>query len=151
MGLLLPREAPLPDNRWRMLDRIDLFVPDGGPHGLGSITGSTVVDPTAWFFDAHFYQDPVWPGSLGLESLLQLMKVVAVERWPDAQHFRPMLGPAHRWSYRGQVLPTNQRVEVRAVVTHCDDAQRRLNAQGHLLVDGRVIYLMEGFTLTVVG
>ena len=72
-----------------MIDRVDAFVPDGGPHGLGFIEGSKPVDPTAWFFKAHFYQDPVWPGSLGLESFLQLLKVVAAERWggsaPDAR------------------------------------------------------------------
>ena len=34
--------------------------------------GGMAVDPSAWFFKAHFYQDPVIPGSLGLESLLQL-------------------------------------------------------------------------------
>ena len=26
-----------------------------------------------WFFKAHFYQDPVQPGSLGLEALLQAL------------------------------------------------------------------------------
>ncbi len=43
--------------------------------------GSKRVDPEEWFFKAHFYQDPVCPGSLGLESFLQLLKVVAVKRW----------------------------------------------------------------------
>ena len=35
--------------------------------------------PSEWFFAAHFYQDPVCPGSLGLESFQQLLKVVASE------------------------------------------------------------------------
>ncbi|MEE8286734.1 MAG: hypothetical protein V3R72_08565, partial [Gammaproteobacteria bacterium] len=39
------------------------------------------VRPDFWFFDAHFLEDPVWPGSLGLEAFLQLMKVAANERW----------------------------------------------------------------------
>ena len=30
-----PAEAPFPDERLRMIDRVDGFVPDGGPHGLG--------------------------------------------------------------------------------------------------------------------
>ncbi len=60
-----------------MVDRIDAYVSDGGPHGLGFVAGSKRVDPSAWFFQAHFQGDPVWPGSLGLESFLQLLKVVA--------------------------------------------------------------------------
>ncbi len=90
-----------------MIDRIERFVPDGGPHGLGFIEGRKVVDPEEWFFKAHFYQDPVWPGSLGLEAFLQLLKVAAVEYWPDGSdvRFRAMPGrsrttgaTAARWS-----------------------------------------------------
>ena len=64
-----------------MIDQVEEFIPDGGPHGLGYVRGTLNVDPSAWFFAAHFYQDPVVPGSLGLESLQQLLKVVAAERW----------------------------------------------------------------------
>src|SRR5262249_33523529 len=107
-----PPGAPFPDDRWRMVDRIDSLILDGGPRRRGFVAGSKTVDPDAWFFQAHFYQDPVWPGSLGLESLLQLLKVVAVERWaedgsdlPALTFASPCLGARHRWLYRGQVLP----------------------------------------------
>jgi acyl transferase domain-containing protein/3-hydroxymyristoyl/3-hydroxydecanoyl-(acyl carrier protein) dehydratase len=149
-SFLLPREAPFPDDRWRMIDRVELLVPDGGPHGLGLIQGETAVDSSAWFFKAHFYQDPVWPGSLGLESLLQMLRAFAVERWPDARAFQAMSGSAHTWLYRGQVIPTNRGVQVQAVITGRDDARRWLTADGYLSVDGRVIYRMEGFTLEVI-
>src|SRR5207244_12318386 len=82
-----PPTPPFPDSRLRMVDRIDLYLPQGGPHGLGLILGSKDVNPEEWFFKAHFYQDPVWPGSLGLEALVQLLKAVAAERWqlgPDS-------------------------------------------------------------------
>jgi 3-hydroxymyristoyl/3-hydroxydecanoyl-(acyl carrier protein) dehydratase len=147
-----PRTAPFPDDRLRMIDRVELFVPDGGPGGLGFLSGSKDVDPGEWFFKAHFYQDPVWPGSLGLESFLQLLKVAALERWPggDGVRFEAMLGRAHRWTYRGQVVPANRRVTVQAVVTACDDETRQLTADGLLLVDGLVIYQMTDFTLKAV-
>src|SRR5262249_19221258 len=106
-----PREAPFPDDRLRMVDRVELYPADGGPGGLGFVQAVKDVDPDAWFFKAHFYQDPVSPGSLGLESLLQLMKFAAVRRWgggPDSA-FEVMLGRRHRWLYRGQVTPANQR------------------------------------------
>ncbi len=143
----LPTEAPFPERQLRMVDRVDSFLPEGGPHGLGSVIGSIEVDPTFWFFDAHFYQDPVWPGSLGLEAFLQLLKVVAHERW-GVQRFSTMaLGNEHRWQYRGQVVPTDSRVEIHTVVTALDDQRRVVHADGYLTVDGRVIYEMRDFAL----
>ena len=153
-GFDYPIDAPFPDDRLRMIDRVETFVADGGPQGLGFIEGTMRVDPSAWFFKAHFHQDPVVPGSLGLESFLQLLKVVAVERWgrdASAVEFEPVgLGDGHRWVYRGQILPGDQLVTTQAVVTGFDDDRRRVKADGYLSVDGRVIYQMNGFTLRLV-
>jgi acyl transferase domain-containing protein/3-hydroxymyristoyl/3-hydroxydecanoyl-(acyl carrier protein) dehydratase len=145
-----PTVAPFPDDRLRMIDRVDDFIADGGPHGLGFIEGSQPVDPSSWYFKAHFFQDPVCPGSLGLESLLQLLKVVAAERWgvaPGSAFESPGEGDTHRWTYRGQVIPTSGRVATQAVVTAVDDRRRRLRAAGMLSVDGRPIFRMDDFTL----
>ena len=108
------------------------------------------VDPSYWFFAAHFFQDPVVPGSLGLESFQQLLKVVATNRWGveiPARFESPALGSTHRWTYRGQILPTDQTVTTRVVVTGIDDQTRTITADGFLDVDGRVIYGMNDFTL----
>jgi 3-hydroxymyristoyl/3-hydroxydecanoyl-(acyl carrier protein) dehydratase len=148
----IPDEPPFPDRRWRMVDRVDAFVADGGPHGLGLIEGSILVDPGAWFFKAHFQGDPVWPGSLGLESLLQLLKVVAIQRWGGGSRTTfdsPALARPHRWVYRGQILPSHRQVTAQAVITARDDARRSLAADGHLLVDGKVIYQMNDFSLMI--
>jgi 3-hydroxymyristoyl/3-hydroxydecanoyl-(acyl carrier protein) dehydratase len=149
----LPDSSPLPDRRWRMLDRVTALVADGGPSGLGFIEGTARVDPEAWFFRAHFHQDPVWPGSLGLESLLQLLKVVASARWgPSADtafETAASEGP-HHWEYRGQVAPGSRVVTVQAVITARDDANRFLRADGLLAVDGKVIYRMKDFCLRMI-
>jgi 3-hydroxymyristoyl/3-hydroxydecanoyl-(acyl carrier protein) dehydratase len=146
-----PPGPPFPDERLRMIDRLTLLAPDGGRAGLGLIQGAKAVRPDDWFFKAHFYQDPVCPGSLGLESLLQLLKALAVEVWPDATRFEAMTGRRHRWLYRGQVVPSDGEVTVQASVTGRDDAARRLTADGLLAVDGRVIYQMNDFTLVAGG
>ena len=150
VGFDFPSGHPYPDDRWRMIDRVDELILDGGPNGLGFVRGTLQVDPSAWFFAAHFYQDPVVPGSLGLESLLQLLKVVASERWdlgPDARFESIGLHDLHRWTYRGQILPTDAVVTTRVVVTEVDDARGWIKADGFLDVDGRVIYGMNDFTL----
>ena len=90
------------------------------------------------------------PGSLGLESFLQLLKFVATERWgssDNAQYEAVAIDQPHEWIYRGQVIPADREVTVEAVVTAVDDNQRLLRADGYLSVDGRVIYGMKEFTL----
>jgi len=145
-----PVEPPFPDDMLRMVTDIDLFLPDGGPHGLGLIRGSKAVDPAEWFFRAHFHQDPVWPGSLGLESFLQLLQLIAARRWgvtPATRWESPAVNTEHVWVYRGQVVPADRRVTVQAEITRIDDAAQTVHADGFLLVDGRAVYRMKGFTL----
>jgi 3-hydroxymyristoyl/3-hydroxydecanoyl-(acyl carrier protein) dehydratase len=146
-----PNGLTMPATALRMIDTIDIACADGGPQQLGYFRGYKTVDPQEWFFKAHFYQDPVCPGSLGIESFLQLMKEAALRRWPDlgASHrFEMAEGQTHRWTYRGQVIPINQTVQVDAYITKIDEGrQPRLTADGSLQVDGIDIYKMEGFEL----
>jgi 3-hydroxymyristoyl/3-hydroxydecanoyl-(acyl carrier protein) dehydratase len=145
-----PVNGSYPDAQMRMIDQIDIFDSRGGEHGLGFIRGYLDVDPDAWFFKAHFYQDPVCPGSLGLESYVQLLNHVATERWAVTEH--PQIealstGCAHEWGYRGQVISRDTRVVVEATVTAIDDANQILTADGFLTVDGRIIYQMNDFSV----
>lgn len=150
-----PNTEPYPDDMMRMVSEITLFDPQGGPNGLGFIRGTAEVDPEAWFFKAHFYEDPVWPGSLGLESFIQLLKVVAVEKWGEEINleqcdFQVMaLNETHHWIYRGQIIPKDQQVTVQAVITEIDHTNKLLRADGFLTVDGRIIYQMNDFALRI--
>ena len=138
-----------PATALRMIDAVELWVPGGGPHGLGFVRGAKTVDPDEWFFQAHFYQDPVCPGSLGVESFIQLIKFAALKRWPhlrETHRFETLTDEAHRWSYRGQILETHHRIEVDAVITRVTEGDApTLMADGFLKVDGRYIYRMENF------
>ena len=150
-----PDHAPYPKDMMRMLDEIELFDPQGGPKGLGFIQAIARVDPDDWFFKAHFYQDPVWPGSLGLESFMQLLKVIANHHWGDYieendLYFESMTrGQKHSWIYRGQIVPADKLVTVQAVIVELDLQRKLLRAEGFLTVDGRIIYQMNDFTLRI--
>ena len=150
INIKYPTEPPFPQKKLRMVDHIDLFVPDGGPKALGFIRGSKKVDPDEWFFKAHFYRDPVTPGSLGVEAFIQLLKFVATRRWgASPKTIFEGTNEKHQWLYRGQVVPTDQNVTVEAVVTGVDDNARSIRADGFLMVDGRVVYNLTDFTLMV--
>jgi len=127
----------------------------GGEHGLGFYRAEKDVDPNEWFFKAHFYQDPVWPGSLGLEAFLQLLRHAALEYWPhlaQTHRFEPIaVGLEHTWAYRGQVIPTNKNVVVDVSITRREDGETPLLVgAGFLRVDGTPIYEMMDFGLRLV-
>jgi len=144
----------LPAKAIRMLDRIEAYLPAGGPKGLGFIRGTKTVDPQEWFFKAHFYQDPVCPGSLGIESFIQLLKFAARERWPqlmNSHRFGLITDAEHCWIYRGQILPANRQVTVEAEITHIlDDPDPCILADGFLKVDGLYIYQMKNFGIKLI-
>ena len=137
-----------------MVDEIVVFDPTGGRLGLGYIKGRKRIDTDEWFFKAHFLQDPVMPGSLGLEGFVQLLKVCALKRFalPDNAAVRLTMasGAQHSWLYRGQVLPSVKIVEMEMQVQEVDDPRRRITASGMLWADGLCIYQVKDFTIMVV-
>jgi len=137
-----------------MIDAVEAYIPDGGPHGLGFIRGIKKVDPKEWFFKAHFHQDPVCPGSLGIESFFQLLKFMALDRWKNlakSHKFEIMTEKQHSWTYRGQIIPENTRVEIEASVTGIQDTPvPSMQADGFLKIDGIYIYEMNNFGIKLV-
>ncbi|MFO0917269.1 MAG: hypothetical protein U0872_03020 [Planctomycetaceae bacterium] len=59
------------------------------------------------------------------------------------------LNAPHEWVYRGQVIPHDKTVTVDVVITAVDDEKRLATASGFLTVDGRVIYEMKEFSITM--
>jgi 3-hydroxymyristoyl/3-hydroxydecanoyl-(acyl carrier protein) dehydratase len=147
-------QMTMPARALRMMDLIEHYDPQGGPSKLGYIRGVKHVDPKEWFFKAHFYQDPVWPGSLGIEAFMQLLKFMAVDKWPDLTsryRFSLVTGTQHTWTYRGQVIPGNKQVTVEACVTRITETPEPLiMADGFLRVDGLAIYEMTDFGIRLV-
>jgi 3-hydroxymyristoyl/3-hydroxydecanoyl-(acyl carrier protein) dehydratase len=129
-----------------MLDRITGYWPEGGAAGLGRLRAEKDVDPGEWFFKAHFFQDPVMPGSLGVEALCQLLQWYLAERGiggdlPGA-HFEPVaLDEPLKWTYRGQVVPTDRLITVELEILEVRD--QAVFATGWLWIDGRRIYRVE--------
>ena len=60
----LDKNDGMPSKALRMIDSIEVLNFDAGLYNSGYIKATKTVDPSEWFFNAHFYQDPVCPGSL---------------------------------------------------------------------------------------
>jgi len=146
-------DAPnLPRSDWRMLDTVFAADPAGGRADLGFYAARQVVDPEKWFFYAHFHLDPVMPGSLGLEALLQLARWVLHERvGPIAAQLEPLtLDREVSWKYRGQVLRHKREMTVELEVLEIEGGEApRIRCAGLVRADGLPIYAFDDFGLGV--
>jgi 3-hydroxymyristoyl/3-hydroxydecanoyl-(acyl carrier protein) dehydratase len=134
------RRARQPGPMLMMLDRITGYWPEGGAAGLGRLRAEKDVDPDEWFFKAHFFQDPVMPGSLGVEAACQLLQWYLADRadQPGARFEPVALDEPLTWTYRGQVVPTDRLVTVELEILEVRD--RTAFATAWLWIDGRRIY-----------
>ncbi len=62
----------LPSPPLLMFDRVTEIHVDGGAHGAGWLVAEKDVRFDEWFFFAHFQGDPVMPGILQVDAILQL-------------------------------------------------------------------------------
>ncbi len=147
-------QAPQQLGRLHMLDEINYFDPAGGSAKLGMIRARQKVDPYAWYFKAHFFQDPVQPGSLGLDALVQALRIAAQMKGilpnnPPPIIETPASGAPIHWSYRGQVTPSSEEVVSLVEITDITTANKRtmITARGSLWCDGIRIYEMATFAI----
>jgi len=138
---------PHAHGRMKMIDEIDFCDPDGGEAGLGLIRSQQYVDPHAWYFKAHFYQDPVQPGSLGLDAMVQALTQLVWQKGLQHGMKKPhltTLAPQApiKWSYRGQVTPERKTVtsvmEILQIEERVEDIL--ITARGSLWRDGLRVY-----------
>ncbi len=163
--LELPCEAPVVDLRSRpeeffgsgarladpmllMIDRVTGRWPADGSAGLGRWRAVKDVNPAEWYFKAHFYRDPVQPGSLGIEMMLQLIQFAMLdlgfgkEAGPSARFEPVALHDPITWRYRGQIVPTNKQITAQVEITRIErnDDGILAVAEASLWLDGKRIY-----------
>lgn len=122
----------------RMIDRVDGVWPE-------AIRAGKRVDAGEWFFKAHFFQDPVQPGSLGVQAMLQTLEQWLRVTQAAPAGVAPLLAREHTWKYRGQVLPHHGEVMVTLQVT--ESGPDYAIADASLWVDGERIYEASGIGL----
>lgn len=144
-----PDGPKMAERRLMMLDRAYRINAD-------TYRGEKDVSAKDWFFAAHFYQDPVQPGSLGIEALLQLLQVAMADRGLGKGLKRPRFEPtasgeAQTWKYRGQVVPENKLIQSDVHILEIREEAGAVLAiaEGALWVDGKRIYAMPRFAMRV--
>ena len=149
-GTLRPaRSFVLPRGQLDFLEQVRLAAA-GGPSGHGGVYAEGAIRPADWFFEAHFYQDPVMPGSLGVEAMHHALAAWAQWRGRGAD-FVPLVGQEVSWKYRGQLTPQAERLRLEVAVTEAQQRGDRvmLRADGSLWNGDLRIYGVRGLAITV--
>ena len=133
-----PGNARLPLPNMLMFDRIIHIDDTGGHHNKGKIHAELDIDPSLWFFQCHFREDPVMPGCLGLDAMWQLIGYYLA--WIGGVGRGRALGVGEV-KFQGQVLPESK------LVTYRLDMKRVIKRKlvmgvgdAEMDVDGRTIY-----------
>ncbi|HIK72268.1 MAG TPA: bifunctional 3-hydroxydecanoyl-ACP dehydratase/trans-2-decenoyl-ACP isomerase [Gammaproteobacteria bacterium] len=141
-NLFGPLNGRLPTPNMLMFDRITEINDSKGKYHKGSIIAELDIDPSLWFFDCHFKEDPVMPGCLGLDAMWQLVGFYLC--WLGNPGKGRALGSSEV-KFFGQVLPTAKKVTFKI------DMKRVVNldltvgiGEGSMSVDGREIYTAKG-------
>ncbi len=144
----------LAENQLNLIDNL-IVVKDGGEHGKGYIHATKFVMPYEWFYTCHFYQDPVMPGSLGVEAILQAMQVFALQQDLGKDFSNPKFVqlPNHEtvWKYRGQILThvREMQLEVHFKSMEMKNGQMRIIADASLWNDEVRIYQVTDLALGI--
>ena len=88
-----------------LYDAISEITAHGGNYDNGYVEASLVLVPDMWFFDGHFQNDPVMPGSLGIHAMYQLL--TAFIHWKSDHKNLKLLGVGSI-RFSGQLIPHSQ-------------------------------------------
>ncbi len=133
------------------IDTVDI-VEGGGKAGKGYIYSEREIDPQDWFFRYHFHQDPVMPGSLGLEAIMESMQVYALKNDLGAHLKNPRFTQILStivWKYRGQINPLNRQMSLDIHITDVIKETDRVTIIGdaNLSKDGLRIYEVKDIAI----
>ncbi|MDA7501967.1 hypothetical protein N8482_01700 [Chitinophagales bacterium] len=144
----------LAEDQLNMLDEL-IIAKDKGQFGKGYIYATKFIKTYDWFFTCHFYQDPVMPGSLGVESILQAMQVYALQQDLGREFKSPAFVqvPNHKtvWKYRGQILlPVKEmHLEVHVKTVEMEGSQLVMIADAFLWSGNIRIYQVTDIALGI--
>ena len=113
----------MPAGHFNLIENV-FINPDGGRSGQGYIYANKPIDPSDWFYACHFYQDPVMPGSLGVEAIIEAMQAFVLDQnlgeGMKNPRFDLVPGQVMSWKYRGQILQTAKVMKLEVHLTRVE-------------------------------
>jgi 3-hydroxymyristoyl/3-hydroxydecanoyl-(acyl carrier protein) dehydratases len=142
-------EASLPRGKLSLLDSV--VIRGAGNHQEGYAYANRRNSPQDWFYACHFHEDPVMPGSLGIEAIIQVMRVFAQQKSNNLAAVGLVTGQKMNWRYRGQVLQHHRQmqVEVHFHKTQTMGKTKLFTGDASLWADNSRIYEVRNLAITI--
>ncbi|MBI9044705.1 MAG: PfaD family polyunsaturated fatty acid/polyketide biosynthesis protein [Anaerolineaceae bacterium] len=121
----------------------------------GTVYGSRLVQQEDWFFKNHFHEDPVMPGSLGVETIYQCLRAFAIQNKLTSSYKQPHFGFKNgglvKWKYRGQILQTVKELQVEVNIQKIETHNKKtiISATGIVWADQTAIYEVKNAEIQI--
>jgi 3-hydroxymyristoyl/3-hydroxydecanoyl-(acyl carrier protein) dehydratase len=147
-GIAVNTGFGLPQNKLRMIDSIAMEK-NKLTGQLEYIQASRENSPSDWYYENHFLGDPVMPGSLGVETIVQAFTCGIQAAVGRAAGFQYAIGREVKWKYRGQVLPSNKAVhtDIQIKSLETTSSGTLYTGSANLWADDLRIYEIQGLAL----
>ncbi|WP_392532240.1 beta-ketoacyl synthase N-terminal-like domain-containing protein [Nostoc sp. C117] len=110
------------------------IITGGGNYNQGYIYAQKEIKPNDWYFKCHFYLDPVMPGSLGVEAVLQALQAYALHidlgNQMKSPRFVPVMDHQVVWKYRGQIPQTQTLMYLEVHISRIDITEEKITLVG---------------------
>lgn len=147
-GTLLSIDSPrLPGRPLLGFSHVDSVTQTGGRFGHGGATAWVDVSALDWVFDCHFQDDPVVPGTLMVDALLQLAGLyAAIAGFQGAGRATRIDGVR----FLREVTPECSRVEYRMDVRRLHRGSGLVLASGEAWVGGNRCMAAERLAVCII-
>src|SRR3977135_3328784 len=130
-GTLFGESTPkLPSPPLLAFDQIVEISPKGGKFGRGYATARKNLSSMMWVFDSHFPQDPVMPGTMLVEGLLQLAGFFGAYA---GERGKGRVARVDEVKFLAEVTPQDEEILYRIDVRKHNREQKLLLAEGRFV------------------
>ena len=133
-GTLFGNSTPkLPSPPLLAFDEIIEISSDGGKFGRGYAIARKRLSSMSWVFDSHFPEDPVMPGTMLIEGLLQLAGFFGAYA---GERGKGRVARVDEVKFLAEVTPQDEEILYRIDVRKHNREQKLLLAEGRVVAGG---------------
>jgi 3-hydroxyacyl-[acyl-carrier protein] dehydratase / trans-2-decenoyl-[acyl-carrier protein] isomerase len=133
-GILFGANTPkLPAPPLLAFDEVVEIDKHGGKYGHGYALARKKLGSMSWVFDSHFYRDPIMPGTMMIEGLLQLAGFFGAYAGGRG---RGRAARVERIRFLNEVTPVDREILYRVDIRKCNVEHTLIVADGKVTAGG---------------
>ncbi len=144
----------LPVGQLNMLNQAEIEFSRDPQSGTTELLMKKTIDPQDWYFTCHFFQDPVMPGSLGVEAAFQLVQAYVISEKLGKKFHKPgfalIPGQPIMWKYRGQITRKTRQMTIKVKLKPQQPGETIILGDASVWADQVRIYDIKNFGIKLI-